>query len=152
MGVAAEIEITQLLTSASRTPPTSPKKTEFRLKSGDWDNFKKKLQEWPQDVGLQAAASFSAPGMFPISIKVVKELYLCGTASRMVEQLNLPRVSGTSTNIFLRRTRCLNIAVTNGRALESSSTPTHANAGRTINFSLSLKAPSSPKGSQAKTP
>jgi hypothetical protein len=76
LGVAAEIEITQLLISASRTPPSSRKKAEFHSKSGDWDSFKKKLQDWPQDLGLQAAASFGAPGVFKDWVKVVKELYL----------------------------------------------------------------------------
>ena len=55
LGVAAEIEITQLLVNVSQTPPHTPKKREFITDRGDWDGFGKKLQDWPQELGLQEA-------------------------------------------------------------------------------------------------
>ncbi len=75
LGVAAEIEITQLLLNVSRTPPDTPKKREFITKEGDWDKFGEKLQDWPQKLGLQEAARFNPAGIFKDWVPVVKELY-----------------------------------------------------------------------------
>jgi hypothetical protein len=75
LGVAAEIEITQLLLSASRTPPDTPRKREFITNEGDWDRFGDKLENWPQKLGLQEAASFNQAGTFEDWVPFVKELY-----------------------------------------------------------------------------
>jgi len=75
LGVAAEIEITQLLVNVSRMPPDTPMKREFITKEGDWDKFAKKLQVWPQELGLQEAALFNPAGISKDWVTVVKELY-----------------------------------------------------------------------------
>jgi hypothetical protein len=75
LGVAAEIEITELLTVVSQTSPSTANKSDFITEQGSWDTFSKKLKEWPQRLGLQEAAAFSPPGIFPDWCTVVKELY-----------------------------------------------------------------------------
>ncbi len=75
LGVAVEIEITQLLANVSIAPPDTPKKREFIAKDGDWDKFATKLQHWPQDLGLQEAALFNRPGIPKDWVTVLKELY-----------------------------------------------------------------------------
>jgi hypothetical protein len=75
LGVAAEIEITQLLVKASQTSPTTPKKRAFVANRGDWNRFSKKLGDWPQELGLQEAAMFKPPGIFKDWVNVIRELY-----------------------------------------------------------------------------
>lgn len=73
-GVAAEVAITQLLLEVSDCPPDSPAKKNFR-KTGDFDRFKKKLTEWPQLLGLEAADSFKFQGMPADWVTTVQNLY-----------------------------------------------------------------------------
>lgn len=75
LGVAAEIEITQLLVNVSGTLPDTLKKREFRTKGGDWEPFARKLRHWPQELGLQEATLFSRPGIPKDWVAVLKELY-----------------------------------------------------------------------------
>jgi hypothetical protein len=74
LGVAAEIEITQLLAEVSRTAPITPQKSKFASK-GERDKFYEKLSAWPQKLGLQAAQSFSPIGGSPQWFDTVKDLY-----------------------------------------------------------------------------
>jgi hypothetical protein len=75
LGVAAEIEITQLLVHVSHMPPATPMKREFITKDGDWDKFDKKLQLWPQKLGLQEAVLFNPAGISKDWVTAVKQLY-----------------------------------------------------------------------------
>jgi hypothetical protein len=74
LGVAAEIEITQLLTDISKMPPKTPQKIKFATK-GARDKFYEKLAEWPQRLGLQNAKDFDPTGNFKQWFDLVKELY-----------------------------------------------------------------------------
>jgi hypothetical protein len=74
LGVAAEVEISQLLQEAAQQPPDAPAKRKYSS-NGDWDKFKKKLAAWPQKLGMEEVTSFSMPGLFPEWVDVVRELY-----------------------------------------------------------------------------
>lgn len=77
-GVAAEVAVTQLLTGVSSVQPDSPGKADFREKTikADYPPFWKKLTEWPQRLGLEAATDFALPGGIPSDwVQKVQELY-----------------------------------------------------------------------------
>jgi hypothetical protein len=74
MGVAVEIELSHLLRDAMQSPPATKGKTDY-AKRGDKNKFIPKLEEWPQKVGLEAAASFARTGLYSGWIEIVKELY-----------------------------------------------------------------------------
>jgi hypothetical protein len=74
IGVAAEVELSRLLGDASLLSPITQGKTDY-TKKGDRNSFYSKLDDWPQKVGLESAASFSISGLFTGWVDVVKELY-----------------------------------------------------------------------------
>ena len=74
LGVAVEIEITQLLTDVSRTLPRTAQKGKFAAK-GERDKFFEKLAVWPQKLGLDEAKSFDPTGNFKQWFDLVRELY-----------------------------------------------------------------------------
>jgi hypothetical protein len=74
LGVAAEIEITQLLRDVSRISPRTPQKDKF-VKKGERDKFYEKLEVWPQKLGLQKTQAFAPTGNFGPWLDLVKELY-----------------------------------------------------------------------------
>jgi hypothetical protein len=75
-GVAAEVAITQLLTEVSSVQPDSPGKADFREKmKADYPPFSRKLTEWPQRLGLEAATDFALPGIPSTWVQKVQELY-----------------------------------------------------------------------------
>lgn len=74
LGVAAEIEITQLLAEVSKTAPGTPQKTKF-AKKGERDRFPEKFRVWPQKLGLQPAHNFDPTGKFKQWPDLVSELY-----------------------------------------------------------------------------
>lgn len=75
LGVAAEIEVTQLLSVVSKTPPRTHGKDAFIKGKGEWDRFAQKLGSWPRRLGLEEASAFNLPGIFPGWVDVVGELY-----------------------------------------------------------------------------
>ena len=74
LGVAIEIEITQLLADVCRLPPKTIQKRKFAAK-GEWDKFYEKLASWPQKLGLQEAKTFDPTGNFKDWFDVVGDLY-----------------------------------------------------------------------------
>jgi hypothetical protein len=94
-GVAAEVAITQLLLEVSLTKPDSQSKTDFRAK-GDWDPFKEKLIAWPQRLGLEAATTFTFPGMPSGWVQKVQELYALRNG---VAHAGIRKAIGPSTHV-----------------------------------------------------
>ncbi len=74
-GVAAEIALTQLLIEASCHLPDNPNKSEFRKNEGDHHSFNKKLTEWPQRLGFDAADCVFWKGMPPGWVQTAQKLY-----------------------------------------------------------------------------
>ena len=74
LGVAAEIEITQLLADVSRTPPETHQKIKFAVR-GERDCFYDKLAVWPEKLGLQKAQTFDPFGNFQEWLDLLRELY-----------------------------------------------------------------------------
>ncbi|HWZ43207.1 MAG TPA: hypothetical protein VNW97_07005 [Candidatus Saccharimonadales bacterium] len=74
MGIAVEVEITQLLTEAAHSLPNTHQKQKFAAK-GERDKFYEKLCQWPQKLGLDEANIFTMAGLYPKWVAVVKEMY-----------------------------------------------------------------------------
>jgi hypothetical protein len=74
LGVAAEIEITQLLTDVSQMPPKTPQKNKF-AKKGERDKFYEKLAVWPEKLGLAKAQNYDPTGNSKQWFDLVTELY-----------------------------------------------------------------------------
>ncbi len=62
LGVAAEVELTQLLSDVSQLAPQSPGR-QAHLQEGDWDQlrFSKKLNKWTVETGLVRPEEFTRP-------------------------------------------------------------------------------------------
>ena len=74
LGVAVEIEITQLLTDVSKAAPKTPQKVKFANK-GERDRFPEKFAVWPQKLGLPSVQNFDPTGKFSSWSDLVRELY-----------------------------------------------------------------------------
>jgi hypothetical protein len=74
LGVAAEVEITHLLSQTAQSPPDTAAKRKY-ANNGDWDRFKKKFTQWPQKLGLDDVTSFSMRGLYKGWFDIVRELY-----------------------------------------------------------------------------
>ena len=72
LGVAAEVEITDLLTTAAKMLPVTSAKKKFLKQQ---PKFVPKLCEWPQKLGLGAAEQFMQPGFPPDWVGSMRELY-----------------------------------------------------------------------------
>jgi hypothetical protein len=72
LGVAAEVEITDLLTTAAKMVPVTSAKKKFLKQQ---PKFVPKLCEWPQKLGLDATEQFMQPGFPPDWVDSVRELY-----------------------------------------------------------------------------
>lgn len=75
LGVACEIELTQLLAAAANAGPSTPDKTDYLTNEGDWDPFKTKFKKWPQRLGLDDVASHPTAGIPSNWPDLVLELY-----------------------------------------------------------------------------
>jgi hypothetical protein len=80
LGVACEVELTQMLTAAAGSAPPSPDKTRFLAPkrdstTGDYANFQDKLETWPQRLGLDEVSKYPATGILPHWVDLVQELY-----------------------------------------------------------------------------
>jgi hypothetical protein len=74
LGVAAEVEVTQMLTDVANAPPNTPQKAKFRNK-GERDKFGQKFSDWPLRLGLEDATAFKMKGLYGGWTGIVKELY-----------------------------------------------------------------------------
>jgi len=74
LGVAAEVEITHLLSLTAQSPPDTAAKRKY-ANNGDWDRFKNKFTQWPQKLGLDDVTAFSMPGLYKGWFDIVRELY-----------------------------------------------------------------------------
>lgn len=72
MGVAAEVEITDLLAAAANAPPVTREKKKFLKQQ---PRFVPKLREWPQKLGLDAADGFTQTGFPRAWVDSACELY-----------------------------------------------------------------------------
>jgi hypothetical protein len=82
MGVAVEVEITDLLTTLANATPSSPSKKKFLQQKSHLLKFYAKLCEWPQKLGLDGAETFAHPGFPPGWVDSIRELYrLRGSAA-----------------------------------------------------------------------
>lgn len=74
LGVACEIEISNLLDEVAGAPPTFSSKKEY-LKKASEERFKTKLGAWPQKLGLCPADAFQRAGVPKNWVAIVKDLY-----------------------------------------------------------------------------
>jgi hypothetical protein len=74
LGVAAEVEVTRMLTEVANTLPNSPQKAKFRNK-GERDKFGQKFSDWPLRLGLEDAPAFKMKGLYSGWTDIVKDLY-----------------------------------------------------------------------------
>jgi hypothetical protein len=103
LGVAAEIEMTQLLADVSGTPPATSQKNKFLTKKRH--TFYEKLEEWPQKLGLQPAQAFDPTGNFKQWPDLVTELYkLRGSVAHSGK---LAPITGHSPTNYLMATNVL---------------------------------------------
>jgi hypothetical protein len=104
LGVAAEIEITHLLTDVSRIQPKTAQKNKF-VKKGERDKFYEKLAEWPEKLGLQKAQTFDPIGNSSQWFNLLLELYkLRGSVAHSGKVVS---VTGRSPTEYLMATNVL---------------------------------------------
>jgi hypothetical protein len=72
LGVAAEVEISDLLAAVANTLPSNSIKKKFLKQQ---PKFTPKLREWPQQLGLDKAEGFTLASLFPGWVDVLCELY-----------------------------------------------------------------------------
>jgi hypothetical protein len=75
LGVAAEVEVTQMLIAVAGAPPLTPSKAKFLKQKPHLLKFYEKLCEWPQKLGLQDAISFRHAGLYPGWVDAMREVY-----------------------------------------------------------------------------
>ncbi len=80
LGVACEVEITQLLNAASISSPSTADKTKFLAPrgdttQGDYSKFGEKLKEWPQRLGLDPVATYPTVDTPSRWVNLVEDLY-----------------------------------------------------------------------------
>ena len=74
LGVACEVEVTQLLDMAATTGSTTPDKQQY-AKKGERDPFSVKLKTWTSRLGLDDVATVQLPGTPPDWVDFVVDLY-----------------------------------------------------------------------------
>ncbi|HET9342873.1 MAG TPA: hypothetical protein VFO25_08170 [Candidatus Eremiobacteraceae bacterium] len=98
LGVACEIELTNLLAAAAKSTPSTPDKAAFIADDGDWDRFKVKLRNWPQRLGMDDVATYS-PAEVPTDwVTLVLELYKLRNG---VAHGGRKNVAGTSVQTYV---------------------------------------------------
>lgn len=75
MGVAAEVEVTNMLDQLASSAPQTAAKKSYVDDEGDWDRFAKKFLQWTPKLGLLDPRNFSPNGLPKDWVDSVLKLY-----------------------------------------------------------------------------